>query len=148
MSPVSQVFHTWVTVNIGLKQVFRMVASIPLIRCLCYKPERIRPFLFLSPNTSQIKIVALSLPLFSLSPIFWQQLVKTSFDNLDDPPQSNKQVFFFYQSPLKSSFPWWTEASPSHFSHTSLLLSITGLGLVEVSTGIVSSIHRVLLYSK
>ena len=35
------VFHTIVTVNIGLKKVVRMVTSIPLIECLCYKPERI-----------------------------------------------------------------------------------------------------------
>ena len=40
------VFHTRVTVNIGLKEVVRMVTSIPLIRCLCYKPECIRPFSF------------------------------------------------------------------------------------------------------
>ena len=36
------VFQTEVTVNIGLKDVVRMVASIPSIRCLCYEPERIR----------------------------------------------------------------------------------------------------------
>ena len=36
------VFHSNVTVNIGLKHVIRMAASILLIRCLCYKPERIR----------------------------------------------------------------------------------------------------------
>ena len=33
------VFHTKVTLNIGLKEVVRMVTSIPFIRCLCYKPE-------------------------------------------------------------------------------------------------------------
>ena len=48
------VFHTKVTVNIGLKAAVRMVTSIPLIRCLCYKPERIRPFSFSSPNASQL----------------------------------------------------------------------------------------------
>ena len=35
------VYHTKVTVNVGLKDVSRMVTSIPSIRCLCYKPERI-----------------------------------------------------------------------------------------------------------
>ena len=35
-------FHTKVTVNIGLKEVVRMVTSIPSIRCLCYKPEHKR----------------------------------------------------------------------------------------------------------
>ena len=29
------VFHTKVTVKIGLKEVVEMVTSIPLIRCLC-----------------------------------------------------------------------------------------------------------------
>ena len=36
------VFHTKVTVNIGLKEAVRMVTSIPLIKCLCYKPERVK----------------------------------------------------------------------------------------------------------
>ena len=40
MSPVL-VFHTKVTVNIGLKEVVRMVTFILLIKCLCYNPERI-----------------------------------------------------------------------------------------------------------
>ena len=39
------VFHTKVTVNIGLKEVVRMVTFILLIRCLCFKPEGIRIFL-------------------------------------------------------------------------------------------------------
>ena len=97
----------WLTVNIGLKHTIRMIASILLkrclcykpepirpflfkhtirmiasillIRCLCYKPERIRSFLFFSPNKSQVKIIMLTLPLFSLSPIFQQQPVKTHY---------------------------------------------------------------------
>ena len=50
MSPVSLVFHTKVTVNIGLKKVFRMVTSIPWIRwrndtnnTICHKPVQKRP---------------------------------------------------------------------------------------------------------
>ena len=39
MSPVSSVFHTEITVNVGLKNTVREVTSIPSIRCLCYKPE-------------------------------------------------------------------------------------------------------------
>ena len=37
---VSTVWNTGETGNIGLKRLVRMVASIPFIRCLCYKPER------------------------------------------------------------------------------------------------------------
>ena len=33
---------TYKGVDSGLKEVVRMVTSIPFIRCLCYKPERIR----------------------------------------------------------------------------------------------------------
>ena len=36
MSPVSLVFHTEITVNIGLKNTVRVVASIPTIRCLFF----------------------------------------------------------------------------------------------------------------
>ena len=42
--------------NIGLKRLDRMVASIPFTRCLCYKPERFR-IISLSPYTSKVKIV-------------------------------------------------------------------------------------------
>ena len=47
------VFHTKVTVNIGLKKVFRMVTSIPWIRCLCYKPERIEDIPSLPPTQAK-----------------------------------------------------------------------------------------------
>ena len=49
------VFRTKVTVNIGLKEVVKMVTSILLIICICYKPERIR--IFLSFPTTQAKSV-------------------------------------------------------------------------------------------
>ena len=51
MSPVSSVFHTEITMNIGLKNTVRVGASIPSIRCLCYKPGRFR--LSLSPQNKQ-----------------------------------------------------------------------------------------------
>ena len=38
--------------NIGLKEVVRMVTSIPLIRCLCYKPEPIRTLELTTTYTS------------------------------------------------------------------------------------------------
>ena len=50
MSPVSSVFYTEVTVNIGLKNTVSVVASIPSIRCLCYKPKRFRLSLSLPPT--------------------------------------------------------------------------------------------------
>ena len=73
------VFHTntKVTVNIGLKEVVRMVTSIPSIRCLCYKPERMRIFLCLPPTHAKSKLLRSRSPLFSLTLTFRQQLVKT-----------------------------------------------------------------------
>ena len=38
------VLLTKVTLNVGLKDVVRMETSIPSLRCLFYKPERIRTF--------------------------------------------------------------------------------------------------------
>ena len=43
--------------NIGLKRLARMVASIPSTRCLCYKPERLRLSLSLPPTQAKSKLL-------------------------------------------------------------------------------------------
>ena len=74
-------FHTKVTVNIGPKEVVRMVTSILLIRCLCYKPERIIIFFSLPPTKPKSKLLRSRFPLFfslpHISSETCQKLVKT-----------------------------------------------------------------------
>ena len=43
MSPVSSVFYTEITVNIGLKNTVRVIASISSIRCIkhCLTPVKV-----------------------------------------------------------------------------------------------------------